>query len=65
MNQLKVGDVVHLNSDRDVKMTVVAVDDAEIQCVYFNRPESKLVMTMTLPKEAVSHEKSKDDDYYQ
>ena len=66
MNQLKVGDVVYLNSEDDVKMTIVAVDDTEIQCVYFNKVETKFVLTMALPIEAVKQKKSRDDDdYYQ
>lgn len=65
MNQLNVGDVVYLNSEDDVKMTVVAVDDTEIQCAYFNKVEAKFVLTMTLPKEAVRQKKPRNDDYYQ
>ena len=61
MNQLKVGDVVYLNSENGVKMTVTSVENGEIQCIYFNSSEQKFVLTPTMPEEAVT---LKSDGYY-
>lgn len=36
MNELKIGDVVYLNSEDRVVMTVVWVDEDEVTCAYFN-----------------------------
>lgn len=36
MNELKIGDVVYLDSEDRVDMTVVWVDDFEVTCAYFN-----------------------------
>ena len=65
MNQLKVGDVVRLNSNENgVKMTVASVDNGEIQCIYFNESEQKVVMTMAMPEEVVTLTNNPKKDFY-
>ncbi len=58
MSQLKAGDVVYLNSDKKVPMTVAWVSDGEIQCIYFNESEHKFVQTMAMPEEALTLSKA-------
>ncbi len=38
MNELKIGDVVYLNSEDRIEMTVVWIDDYKVfaKCAYFN-----------------------------
>ena len=64
MNQLKVGDVVYLNSEKNVPMTVASVDNGEIQCIYFSKTEQKFVQTMAIPEEALVLITKPNDDYY-
>lgn len=64
MSQLKVGDVVFLNSENDVKMTVVSAEDGEIQCVYFNEVEGKFALTMPMPEDAVRSLTKPNEDFY-
>lgn len=65
MSDLKVGDVVRLKSDENgVKMTVASVDNGEIQCIYFNGSEQKVVMTMAMPEEVVTLTNKPDNDFY-
>lgn len=65
MNQLKVGDVVRLKSDENgVKMTVASVENGEIQCIYFNESEKKVVMTMAMPEEVVTLTNKPNEDFY-
>lgn len=63
MNQLKVGDVVYLNSEKDVPMTITSISDGEIQCIYFSKTEQKFVTTTTMPQEAVSQDQKTNDPY--
>lgn len=64
MNQLKFGDVVRLKSEENgIKMTVASVDEGEIQCIYFNQPEQKFILTMVMPEETVTLS-TPTDDYY-
>lgn len=35
MNDLKVGDVVYLNSEPEIKMTVTYISDGTAQCVFY------------------------------
>ena len=65
MSDLKVGDVVYLNSDeKGVKMTVASISDGEIQCIYFNQSEQKFVQTMAMPKEAVTLVSKPNEGFY-
>ena len=65
MSQLTVGDVVRLKSDENgFKMTVASVDNGEIQCIYFNESEQKVVLTMAMPEEVVTSINKPDEDYY-
>lgn len=63
MNDLKVGDVVYLNSDKEIPMTVASISDGEIQCIYFNQAEQKFVQTMAMPEDAVTPVKKTNDPY--
>lgn len=49
MNELKVGDVVYLNSENRVKMTVSYVGDGEIECIYYNPTTHKFETTIMMP----------------
>ena len=49
MNELKVGDVVYLNSENRVKMTVSYVSNGQIECIYYNPTTHKFETTITMP----------------
>lgn len=49
MNQLKVGDVVWLNSQQGLDMTVAEITDKGVVCIYFCPSERKIVQTIPLP----------------
>lgn len=56
MNELKVGDVVYLNSESRIYITVTYIDrnDAALQGVYFNGDSKKFEYTPKLPIAAVT-----------
>ncbi|WP_297071776.1 hypothetical protein [uncultured Duncaniella sp.] len=60
MNKLKIGDVVCLNSEKDVQMTVMSISEGEVQCVYFNQVEQKFNLTMSMPEEVVALSQKSD-----
>lgn len=58
MNQLKVGDVVFLNSENGVKMTVTEISEDGVECTYFHADTGKIQHTPPLPEEAFTKIKS-------
>ena len=58
MNELKVGDIVYLNSESRVHITVTYINSREekFQGVYFNPDSKKFEFTPTLPIAAVTKE---------
>ena len=58
MNELKVGDIVYLNSEPRVYITVTYIDSRgnEMQGVYFNPDSKKFEFTPTLPIATVTKE---------
>lgn len=54
MNQLNVGDVVYLNSNSDIKMTIKEISGDGVECVYFNPETGKVTQTPPLPEDAVT-----------
>ncbi len=58
MNELKVGDVVYLNSENRIKMTVSYIGDGMIECIYYNPSVNKFEATMTVPINVVSKDLS-------
>lgn len=59
MQDIKLGDVVCLNSETNLPMTVVYVDydSNELQCVYFNTQSFEFTRTPELPIESVTKER--------
>lgn len=39
MNDIKVGDIVHLKSEPSVKMTIVHISEGEANCIYYRQQE--------------------------
>lgn len=56
MNELKVGDVVYLNSESSIYITITYIDksDDTLQGVYFNIDSKKFEYTPELPLAAVT-----------
>lgn len=56
MTELKIGDVVYLNSEDRVHMTVVYINsnDNEIQCVYYNAGTQEFKYSPKIPIAAVT-----------
>lgn len=52
MNQLKVGDVVFLNSEDDVRMTVTEITENGVECSYYHSETGKILRTPPLPEES-------------
>lgn len=52
--EIKVGDIVYLNSNPEIKMTVNHVEAGKIQAVYFNSTNGKWEYTPILPIQTVS-----------
>lgn len=63
MNQLKVGDVVFLNSENGVKMTVTEITEDGVECTYFHPETGKIMRTPPLPEGAITPLKKQDDTY--
>lgn len=49
MNELKVGDVVYLNSEDRMQITVSFIENGYFQGVYFNADSKKFEYTPKLP----------------
>lgn len=49
MNDIKIGDVVYLNSENRVKMTVSYVGNGQIECIYYNPSTHTFETTITMP----------------
>jgi hypothetical protein len=49
MNELKIGDVVYLNSEDRMQITVSYISDGYLQGVYFNVDSKKIEYTPKLP----------------
>ena len=49
MNELKIGDVVYLNSEDRIKITVSYLKNGYLQGVYFNIDSKKFEHTPDLP----------------
>ena len=60
MNQLKVGDVVYLNSQDGVEMTVAEISDNGVECIYFNTTDRRFVRTIPMPADALTKVKKLD-----
>ena len=58
MNQLKVGDVVFLNSENGVKMTVTEITEDGVECVYFHPETGKIQRTPPLSEESFTKVKN-------
>lgn len=56
MNELKIGDIVYLNSEKDVTMTVTYINTREnkVQCVYYNTSTQEFKYCPAIPIEAVT-----------
>lgn len=56
MNELKVGDVVYLNSESRICITITYINksDGALQGVYFNTDSKKFEYTPKLPLAAVT-----------
>lgn len=63
MNQLKVGDVVFLNSENSVKMTVTEITEDGVECMYYHPETGKIMYTPTIPEEAFTPLKKLNDPY--
>lgn len=63
MNELKVGDIVFLNSENSLKMTVTEITEDGVECVYLHPETGKVMRTPPLPKDAFTP--LKKDDYYE
>lgn len=58
MNQLKVGDVVFLNSESGVKMTVTEITEDGVECTFFHPETCKIQRTPPLPEDSFTKIKS-------
>ena len=52
--ELKIGDVVYLNSEPNVKMTVVYIENGYIQAVFYSALNNKFEYSVKLPIKAVT-----------
>lgn len=52
--ELKIGDVVYLNSEPNVKMTVVYIENGYIQTVFYSSLNNKFEYSAKLPIKAVT-----------
>lgn len=52
--ELKIGDVVYLNSNPKVKMTVAYIEQGSFQGLYFNEVSNKFEYTVKIPFQAVT-----------
>lgn len=52
--ELKIGDVVYLNSEPNVKMTVVYIENGYIQAVFYSSLNNKFDYSVKLPIKAVT-----------
>ena len=52
--ELKVGDVVFLNSNPEIKMTVILIESDKIQAIYFNSILGKFEFTPMLSMKVIS-----------
>lgn len=54
MNEIKIGDVVYLNSAQLMTMTVVSISNGCLNGVYFNSDTKEFKITPKLPIAAVT-----------
>lgn len=50
MSNLKIGDVVYLNSEDGVKMTVTEISENGVECSYYHSETGKVQHTPPLPE---------------
>lgn len=52
--EIKVGDIVYLNSNPKIEMTVSHVDSNKVQAIYYNSINGKFEFTPSLPVQTIT-----------